>query len=129
MISVLEIFVILFVHWYADFALQTHWQATNKSKDNLALTLHVTTYSLSWIGPIAVLLYYYSNDVYSAILFGFIFSVITFCVHWIIDYFTSRLNTKLWFKNDMHNFFVSVGFDQFLHFVQLFITYIILKTL
>jgi len=51
------------------------------------------------------------------------FVLITFVAHTITDYFTSRLNAKLWAKGDVHNFFVSVGFDQVLHYVQLFVTY------
>jgi hypothetical protein len=44
-----EIILMLFIHWIADFVLQTHWQATNKSKNNIALTQHVTTYSICWL--------------------------------------------------------------------------------
>jgi hypothetical protein len=55
----------------------------------------------------------------TALQFGFI----TFIFHTITDYFTSRLNSKLWKKGDVHNFFVSIGFDQVLHYVQLFLTY------
>ena len=54
------------------------------------------------------------------------FPLITFITHTITDYFTSRLNSRLWAKGDVHNFFVSVGFDQVLHYVQLFLTYQIL---
>ncbi len=62
--------------------------------------------------------------------------------HTITDYFTSRLNTSLlpkreshptdygYFKEiggNIHNFFVSVGGDQCLHYAQLFGTYYLLK--
>lgn len=57
------------------------------------------------------------------------FVPITFIFHTITDYFTNRLNSKLWAKGDVHNFFVSVGFDQCLHYVQLFLTYYLLKTI
>lgn len=53
----------------------------------------------------------------------FVFWGITFITHTFIDYFTSRLNAKLWEKKQVHNFFASVGFDQLLHFVQLILTY------
>jgi len=33
------------------------------------------------------------------------------------------INAKLWAKGDVHNFFVSIGFDQVLHYIQLFITF------
>jgi hypothetical protein len=60
--------------------------------------------------------------------FSFYFWLITFVCHTITDYFTSRLNSRLWAKGDVHNFFVSIGFDQVLHYVQLFTTYYLLKS-
>lgn len=121
MINIYIVFAIVFIHWFADFVLQTHWQATNKSKDNKALTMHVLTYSTVW---------FLICNVYSVITGNYmmlaLFAPITFVCHWITDYFTSRLNSKLWAKGDIHNFFVSVGFDQVLHYAQLFITYYLL---
>lgn len=113
---------IIFLHWFADFVLQTHWQATNKSKNNKALTMHVLSYTTVWL---------LVANAYAIVTGNFLmlalFPIITFVCHWITDYYTSRLNTKLWEKGDVHNFFVSVGFDQFLHYLQLFLTYYILK--
>ena len=37
--------VLLATHWVADFVLQTHWQASNKSKNNVALSRHVLVYT------------------------------------------------------------------------------------
>lgn len=115
-----EIFAILFIHWIADFVCQTDWQAKNKSKDNYALLSHTTGYSLVWF---MAGLPFYS---YAPILF-FAFIGITFVAHTITDYYTSRLNSKLWAAGKVHYFFVSVGFDQILHYVQLFTTYYLLK--
>ena len=116
--SLSVIFSIIFIHWFSDFVLQTHWQATNKSKDNKALTMHVFSYSAVW---------FLTANVYSIITGNYLvlalFTPITFICHWITDYFTSRLNSKLWAKGDIHNFFVSVGFDQVLHYLQLFLTF------
>jgi hypothetical protein len=64
-----------------------------------------------------------------AIFISLWFSTLTFIFHWSTDYVTSRLNSKLWAKGDVHNFFVSVGFDQVLHYAQLFLTYYLLKTI
>ena len=122
------IFLVIFIHWVADFVFQTHWQATNKSTNNKALLQHVGTYTLIWFvvffGWIV-----YSNHILemdaSAHGHGteiLLFFPITFVAHFITDYFTSRLNSYLWKKGDIHNFFVSVGFDQVLHYVQLFLT-------
>ena len=127
MLNFSEIFTIILVHWVADFVFQTHWQATNKSKNNRALTYHVGTYSLSWILPMGLLFYVGPFSLIGGVFFGLAFSCITFICHWITDYFTSRLNSKLWAKGDVHNFFVSVGADQCLHYFQLFLTYYFLK--
>lgn len=129
MISFVELFTIIFIHFIGDFVFQTHWQATNKSKNNLALTYHVTTYSLSWIIPMGILFASGPFNWFGGVLLGVAFSAITFICHWITDYFTSRLNSKLWAKGDAHNFFVSVGWDQCLHYLQLFLTYYTLKTI
>lgn len=112
------IFTIIFTHWFTDFVIQTHWQATNKSNDNKALTIHVFSYSIVWF------LLTHSLIIMNCLPEVFyLFAPITFIAHWVTDYFTSRVNSKLWAKGDVHNFFVSVGFDQVLHYFQLFLTY------
>lgn len=114
---------IIFIHWVADFVLQTDWQAKNKSKNNKALLSHTWTYSLVWyvIGAFYAML---TPDYVQWTLTLFV--LITFVAHTLTDYFTSRLNSKLWAKGDVHNFFVSVGFDQVLHYAQLFGTFYLL---
>lgn len=128
MLTLTEIFIILITHWVADFILQTDKQAKGKSKNWSDLLSHTGNYSLVWF--LIVLLFGIFNKnqtteyyVYSTILFV----LITFICHTITDYFTSRLNSKLWAKGEVHNFFISVGFDQVLHYVQLFLTYQLLK--
>jgi hypothetical protein len=71
--------VLLAVHALADFRVQTNWQALNKSKDNWALTSHVMTYSLCFFP------------------WGLKFMLITFVLHWITDYFTSRQTAANWY--------------------------------
>jgi hypothetical protein len=115
----------LFIHWFADFVMQTDWQATNKSKNWKALLSHTYIYSMWFFCGMAVL----GNlilDLNLSLKFGISFFAITFIMHTITDYFTSRLNTKLWNNKKVHNFFVSVGFDQWLHYAQLFGTYYLL---
>jgi hypothetical protein len=120
MISIWVIFAGLLIHWFADFVIQTHWQATNKSKNNKALTMHVLSYSTVWF--LIINTYCILSGNYLMVLFA----PITFVCHWLTDYFTSRLNSYLYAKGDVHNFFASVGFDQILHYVQLIVTYLIL---
>lgn len=116
MISPYIIIAILFIHWIADFVLQTEWQAQNKSKEWLPLLAHTSVYSLCWIPFILIV---GNNDLLNNLLFVFI----TWVSHTITDYFTSRINAYLWRKQKVHDFFVSVGFDQFLHYTQLILTY------
>lgn len=135
--NLLEIFSIIFIHWVADFVLQTDWEAKNKSKSWDALLSHTLTYSNIWLMAsfffivITNTLNISSTGTVPAkeVLKCFYFAGITFMLHTITDYFTSRLNSKLWAKGDVHNFFVSVGFDQVLHYIQLFLTYYLLKQL
>lgn len=122
--TVFLVIAIIFIHFVADFVVQTSWQATNKSKNNLALTMHVLSYSLIWF-LVASIYGMITNN----FMIAFLFPMITFACHWITDYFTSRLNSYLWNKSDIHNFFVSVGFDQVLHYIQLFLTFSILNNL
>jgi hypothetical protein len=114
---------IIFIHWFADFVLQTDWQAKNKSKNNKALLSHTWTYSLVWY---TIGVFYAMSDPNYIPWSLTLFVLITFVAHTLTDYFTSRLNSKLWAKGDVHNFFVSVGFDQVLHYAQLFGTFYLL---
>lgn len=127
-----EILIILLIHWYADFVLQTDFQAKNKSKSLKALLSHTIVYSLftgfcyfMWFPTSFHLPNITQCD--PGYLNIILFTLITFGCHTITDYITSRLNTYLWNKGDVHNFFVSVGFDQYLHYLQLFITYSLLR--
>lgn len=97
--------LLLVVHWVADFVMQTHWQASNKSKRMDALVRHVGTYT-------AVL------TVASVALFGIDglpFAAVNGGLHFATDYVTSRASSKLWAKQDWHNFFVVIGLDQLIH--------------
>ena len=117
-ISIWILFGILFFHWLFDFCFQTDWQATNKSKSNKALLSHTGIYSLCWFIVAASYGTWKVND-----FLGLEFMTITFICHTITDYFTSRLNSKLWKEQKVHYFFVSVGFDQLLHYIQLVLTF------
>lgn len=129
--SLTVIFAIILIHWFGDFVLQTDEQAKKKSTDWRYLIRHTFNYSFTWflIGTIwsivsNIYTSIYTNNTYLfSWWFVWVFSFITFITHTITDYFTSRLNSKLWAKGDVHNFFVSIGFDQVLHYVQLFLTY------
>lgn len=109
---------LLVIHFLADFGLQTHDQATNKSSSNKWLFYHVGVYSLIWL----IAMYGYTD----MFLFSLCFAVITFIFHYITDYITSRLSKQFFSVEDYHNGFVVIGFDQLLHTNQLIYTYLYL---
>jgi len=129
MINIYIVLSILFVHWFADFVTQTDKQATNKSKSMKYLLEHTFTYSIVWfiLGIITSSKYFLfsTNLSFSQLI---CFTSITFIAHTVTDFFTSRLNSKLWEDKKIHNFFVSIGFDQFLHYLQLLLTYYFLTS-
>ena len=114
-----EALIILFLHWVFDFVFQTDKMALNKSKDNFWLSVHVAAYSVGvlWMGFLIGLTNWHL----------LIFWLLNAGLHWITDYGTSRLNSYLWKKDMRHWFFVSIGFDQLLHYTALFTTLEYLK--
>lgn len=125
MVNIYVVFAILFIHWIADFVLQTDKQAKGKSKNWADLLSHTGTYSAVWLFASAFIIYFDGNGLshMDNAYYALLFAGITFVAHTITDYFTSRLNSKLYTANKVHYFFVSIGFDQILHYVQLFLTY------
>lgn len=97
--------------------------ATQKSKNNEALAAHCLVYAACF-AP-----------------WGFKFVVFTFLTHFVTDYWTSRLTSKLWFvefgesyapnlydwaKFDPFKrslFFKTIGLDQLVHFITLALIY------
>lgn len=103
-----QFLALLVVHWIADFVLQTHWQASNKSKNNEALARHVFTYTAAL--ALAVPFIFTVRD------YGpFFFVIVNAALHFGTDYITSRASSRLYAKQDWHNFFVVIGFDQLIH--------------
>ena len=114
--TIIKILYWLFMHWIADFVLQSDEDAKNKSTKIENLLNHTFIYSLFMTG--AVLCFYAPlNLSFLVIFFGFMLGS-----HTTIDYVTSKVNGKLWKEGKVHNFFVSIGFDQWLHYVVLFLT-------
>jgi hypothetical protein len=104
---------ILLIHFLADFGLQTHEQSQKKSSSNRFLFYHVAVYSAIWFLALCAHPY---TDVSVNILY---FTIVTFVLHFSTDYITSRIGKPFWEKQDFHNGFVVVGFDQLLHYIQL----------
>lgn len=110
-----HIILLMFVHWVADFVLQTDAMAKGKSSDSVVLLRHILAYTLA----MAVPLVFIAPSVYAF----WMFLVINFVAHFWTDFATSRLTTYFWLREERHNFFVTIGFDQFLHAAVLLWSY------
>lgn len=104
---------ILVIHYLGDFILQSDKQAKNKYKGELDMFSHVSTYSFVWL----LFTYFMFNDIEKS----FQFAIMTFVAHFLTDLFTSNLTKYYADKKDYHNMFVVIGFDQILHYIQLYI--------
>lgn len=104
MISLPILIGILFTHFVGDFILQSRWMAENKSSQIKPLLVHSCIYALCflWLGPV--------------------FAIISLVAHFGTDFVTSRVAKTLWPWN-RYGFFCVIGFDQMLHYGQLFLTY------
>lgn len=124
--SLLTLYFLL-VHWLADFVLQTEHMALRKSTSNYYLGMHVTVYSVTtilgwWLAFLVLGVHVTSWRYLEA-------GVAIFFMHFITDYITSRITGRYYKAKKNHDFFVTIGFDQWLHYIQIFIVfnYIILK--
>jgi hypothetical protein len=107
MINIVLVIWLLFAHWVADFVCQSNYIAQQKSKDVQALWIHCFVYGL----------------VMGVLSWNFLFGCLMILFHYPVDYVTSRINADLWQQKRVHGFFVSVGFDQFLHYVIVLVTW------
>lgn len=107
----ITLLLIVWLHWIADFILQSDYTAKNKSKSNLVLLNHVAIYAI----PFFIASVFWS--------FSPVWIILNAALHFVIDWCTSRVTSKLWAKQQVHNFFVVIGLDQALHLTCLLVTY------
>jgi uncharacterized membrane protein len=129
---------IIFIHWVADFIFQAEEWAVNKSKSLKALLKHTVMYSFIWYIVLLGFAIYGTRfngpkieDLGWTPWMG-LFPVITFVFHTITDYFTSKIVSRKFANNEYGSSipnlgaFTVIGFDQVLHYIQLFGTYYLL---
>lgn len=111
---------LLLIHWFGDYYYQTGNMALGKGKSNYWLTVHVATYlTVLTIGTFGLYFIFYGE-----------YELIKVCkfliqngvLHWITDYYTSRLANYYQERNDEKQYAVR-GFDQFIHSATLLWTY------
>lgn len=101
----IDILIIVWMHFIADFVLQSDKVARGKSSSNKILVKHVCLYSIPFFW------------------FGWQFAVINAVAHFATDWITSRITKRLWANSEVHWFFVVIGLDQAIHFTTLIGTY------
>jgi len=119
MIILLVIFV---VHFLADFVFQSSKMATGKSKSLKWLSIHVAVYASVSLLTFAILATTYGN-----VLFAFYWWIINVVLHFVVDFFTSKITSRFWEEKNMRFFFVMIGFDQLIHNICLVTTFFLLK--
>lgn len=98
-------FLLIWLHFLGDFIAQTNEMALNKSSSNKWLLIHVSVYSIPFL------------------LFGPLFAVINWVLHFATDYCTSRLAKYYNSRNNTRAFFVVLGCDQAIHLTTLVATF------
>lgn len=122
-------FIIVVIHFLADFVFQDEKWAVGKSKSIKMLLYHTITYSYIWLCACIVLV-----STSTIPIKFYLFVPITFVFHTLTDYFTSKITSSLYakgkFGSEIPNlgFFTMIGFDQVLHYAQLFLTYHLINT-
>lgn len=116
MISLYTIFTIVVIHWIVDFYFQTDKMAKGKSHDNEQLSLHVTVYTVGLLIMALCNMKYLDYNI--MLMLGF--AAFNSIAHFFTDYVTSRATSLLYKEGKIHDFFVTVGADQLIHYVTLF---------
>lgn len=116
----MELVYLMFCHCIADFCLQTESQAKGKSSNWNKLLEHTMLYSILMM--LTSLLVFTQQG---ALIFG----LSCFILHTITDFVSSRLSKDRYLKGKMNGitgFWSIIGLDQFLHFTQIYLTYLYL---
>lgn len=108
------IILLIWVHFAADFIFQNDKIALNKSSSIKYLALHSIIYG----GTFVILAPYIVNHYWGYMLF-----LSNTILHFIVDFFTSKLTTYLWKEEERHWFFVVIGVDQSIHITSLILIY------
>lgn len=112
------IIALILIHTIADFVFQTDDEAKGKSENNFMLLRHTTKYA-----GISLIAWTFTFLNILSLKQLLILTAVTFVFHTVQDYITSRITKYYYLQEKRHEFFVTIGFDQFFHFVQLILTF------
>lgn len=118
--------VLAMAHWLGDFVFQSDRMAKDKAHNVLTLLSHVFTYGsiLIFAAPIIFfLLVGFSGSPGNVAAYMLLFLAINIIAHGVTDFFTSKVTSYFFGQKQIHNFFVTIGFDQMLHGLALLTSY------
>lgn len=92
-----QVMILIWIHFIADFVLQTREIAKGKSSNIALLGLHCLLYTIPFL------------------CFGWKFALINGLCHFLVDFATSKATSYLWKKEKERAFFTMIGFDQAIH--------------
>ena len=93
----IQLFIIIWLHFIADFVLQSDKMAIHKSSSVKFLGLHCLVYS------------------FPLLFMGWQFAVVNGVAHFAVDFGTSRLTGHYFSVKKRNAFFVTIGCDQAIH--------------
>lgn len=128
-------FILIIIHYIADFTFQTEEMATGKSKSFKILLKHTRTYTFVFFMCFALWCAYQNHighltpDDMGWTPWVCLFFPITFICHTVIDYISSRITARKFEKKEYYTgipnmgAFSIIGLDQVFHYATLFLTY------
>ena len=108
--------IIILIHWISDFVLQPRIMGENKSKSFAWLGLHCLVYTFVTIIGWGLFVDFTIQTLYTS-------AYLIYSTHYLTDYISSNMTTSLAKKKRWYLFFTTIGFDQVLHYTQLFLIY------
>lgn len=128
-------FILIVIHYVADFMAQTEEMAVGKSKSIKLLLKHTGIYTFIFYMVFALWCAYQNHfgtitvqDMGWSPWF-FLFFPITFVCHTVIDYVSSKITARKFEKKEFYTgipnmgAFSIIGLDQVCHYATLFLTY------
>lgn len=108
---------IMLIHLFNDSIFQTNEEQVLKTFNTKILLNHCIKYTLVWILPIVFFYFSQNLSIINIVFKTYLFCLITFITHFIIDYITTLLIKRLTQSNDYNKLFFIKNFDQFLHII------------
>ena len=99
------IILIIWLHYYGDYFFQPRKIANNKYKNIKYLLIHTCIYCLCLLA------------------LGWKFAVVSACLHFLVDFITSKAAHAAWEKGNDREFFLILGIDQSIHITMLVSAY------